>query len=98
MRPVLDLASMLAVGFFAAAVLAVAASDVLPIARTGSGMARIDYGSLGLGIMLGVVISSIARIAWTEIPGRIIGYIASKRRTWRLLGWGAVFAAVLLLY
>lgn len=98
MRPVLDLASMLAVGFFAAAVLAVAASDILPIARTGAGMAKIDYGSLGLGIMLGVVISGVARIAWSEIPARVVGYIASKRRTWRLIGWGVVFAAILLLY
>ena len=94
----LQFVSTLAVGFFAAAVIAVGAADYLPIGRTGSGFANLDYGSVGLGLVLGVLISSFARIGWAEIPNRIVGYIVSQRGTLRLIGWGAVFAAVLLLY
>lgn len=98
MRPMLEFVSTLAVGFFAAAVIAVGASNLLPGGITGAGWARLDFGSVGIGVVAGMLMSSIARVGWGELPRRAVGYIVSKRGTIRLMGWGAVFAAVLLLY
>ena len=98
MRPVLQFVSTLAVGFFAAAVVAVGASNLLPGGITGAGWAKLDYGSVGIGLVVGVLMSNIARVGWAELPRRAVGYIVSKRGTIRLMGWGAIFSAVLLLY
>ncbi len=98
MRSVLEFVSTLAVGLFAAAVIAAGSQQMLPGGITGSGRARLDYGSIGLGVVAGVLASTIIRVGWSDLPRRAVGYILSKRGTFRLMGWGAVFAAVLLLY
>lgn len=98
MRPMLEFISQLAVGFFVAAVLAITASDMLPIGPAGAGIARLDYGSLGLGLILGVLIANASRVGWVEIPRMVVSYVVSKRGTLRLAGWAVVFVGVLLLY
>ena len=98
MRLVLGFVSTLAVGFSAAALIAVTASDILPIGSNGSGIARLDFGSLGLGLIIGILISGIARFGWADIPRRLVMYVLGWRGTIRLMGWAAVFGAVLLLY
>lgn len=98
MRRVLDLVSTLAVGFFVATIIGVAALDQLPFGKDGLGIARIDYGSLGLGLILGVLISTFARIGWSEIPRRVASYLVARRGTFQLMAWGLAFAVVLVLY
>jgi hypothetical protein len=98
MRRVLELFSILAVGFFVAGALGVAALDDLPLGRGGIGGGKIDFGSLGLGLVLGVVITTIARVGWSEIPRRFVAWLVACRGTFRLLAWGLAFAAVLVLY
>ncbi len=98
MRPMLEFISQLAIGFLVAATIAIAASESLPVGAAGLGAGRLDYGSLGLGLILGVLIANVSRIGWAEVPRLVIGYIVSKRGTLRLAGWAAVFMGVLLLY
>lgn len=98
MRAMLEFVSILAVGLFAAAVIAVGAASVLPGGLSGVGIGKLDYASVGVGLIIGALISSISRIGWAEVPRRAAAYMVSKLGTIRLLGWGVVFAGVLLLY
>jgi hypothetical protein len=101
MRSVLGLFSVLALGLLAAGVLAVVGNG--PLTRLGSGGAGddgfvIDHASLLLGLALGVVISTLARISWAELPRRAVAWLMANERNFARLAWAGVLVAILLFY
>ncbi len=98
MQRMLGLLSMLAMGFIVAAGLSAGAAESLSFGRVGGGFARLDYGSLGIGLILGVVLSGIARIGWAELPRRAVGWLVARRSTFQLMGWAAVLCVVVVMY
>lgn len=97
MRSAIGFFSLLAFGFLAAGVLTVIGSgpgfrSVLDTVL-GSGEGGVHLGSLFAGMVLGVVLSALARISWAELPRRFVRWLFSHvRGFYRLLFLAAVIA------
>jgi hypothetical protein len=97
MRSAIGFLSFLAFGVLAAGVLAVVgsgpASHDMREAVMGLGETGVHLGSLLIGMVLGVVLSALARVSWTELPRRFVGWLlAHERGFYRLALLGAVLA------
>jgi hypothetical protein len=101
MKSVLGFFSLLAFGFLAAGVIAVIGSSSgtdLPFAMpAGDGMG-IDLGSLLVGLAAGILLSTLARISWAELPRRTVSWLLENERNFARLAWAALFVAILLFY
>lgn len=59
---------------------------------------KLDYASLILGLFIGVLLSSLASIPWSQIPRRIANWLVSNQANF---GYGLLsigFAALLIYY
>jgi hypothetical protein len=99
MRSLLGFFSLLAFGFLAAGLMVVIGSGTtgLPIV-VSEGHTTIDLASLFVGLALGLLLATIARISWSEIPHRLANWLLHNERRIYLLGWAALFIAVLVYY
>ena len=96
MRAVFSFFSMLALGLMIAAIIMLGATGGANApARFGATSPFLDYMSVIVGLGAGVVIAIIAFVPWSELPRRLAGMLISHWRRLRLIGLGAVFAAVL---
>ena len=98
MRSVLSFFSMLALGLMIAAVFMVAPSGngtVTNIAGFEFGEPTLDYRSVVAGLGIGLLIAVIGQISWRELARRFGGWMGSQARRLWLVGWAAVFVAVL---
>lgn len=97
MRSVLSFFSMLALGLIIAAVILVApaGTGTTSIAGFELGGPTLDYRSVVAGLGIGLVIALIAQISWSEAARRFGAWTASQARRLWLIGWAAVFVAVL---
>jgi Na+-driven multidrug efflux pump len=96
MRAVFSFFSMLALGLMIAAIIMLGATGgANGPARFGMASPYLDYMSVVIGLGVGLVIATIAMIPWSELPQRLAGVLIAHWRRLRLLGLGAVFAAVL---
>lgn len=97
----LDFLSFIALAILAAGALGVA--GIGPLARQsqaafGGEAFALDYRSLILGTVLGVVLSSAGRLPWGDLPRRTINWIYANERKLMRFGYAAAFLAVLLFY
>lgn len=100
MRSALGFLSLLAFGFLAAGVLTVVGSGSGSIAglagaHDGSG---VHLGSLLIGLLLGFVLSSLARVSWAELPSRFAGWLLHHERSFYRLALAGLFIGVLIFY
>jgi|SRR5689334_8837602 hypothetical protein len=95
MRAVFSFFSMLALGLMIAAIIMLGVNGANAPARLGATSPLLDYMSVVVGLGAGVAIAIIAFVPWSELPQRIAGILINHWRRLRLLGLGAVFAAVL---
>ncbi|HEY8246194.1 MAG TPA: hypothetical protein VIG38_02790 [Hyphomicrobium sp.] len=98
MRSVLSFFSMLALGLMIAAVLMVAPSGTGTTTNIGGfeiGGPTLDYRSVVAGLGSGLFIAVFAQISWSEVARRSGVWIGSQARRLWLVGWAAVFVAVL---
>lgn len=99
MRSVIGFLSALAFGVLLAGVLFVAGSSTIaPATFKAVGGKEIDLVSLLAGLVLGVIVSHLARISWTELPLRAADWLLANERNFYRLGWAAFFLAILLFY
>ena len=102
MRSAIGFLSLLAFGILAAGVLTVVGSspttDFSLDAALGAGPAGVHLGSLLIGLVLGVVLSAIARISWAELPRRFVGWLLAYERAFYRLALAGVFLGVILFY
>jgi hypothetical protein len=102
MRTVLGFFSMLAFGFVVAAWIAVVGTG--PIAKypnaamhPGSGFS-LDYGSVLLGLAIGLILPAFGRLSWTDLPRRAINWVLNNERNFFRAGIAAVLICVLVFY
>jgi hypothetical protein len=98
MRSVLSFFSMLALGLMIAAVIMVAPSGngtITNIAGFEFAEPTLDYRSVVAGLGIGLLIAVIAQISWREAGRRFGGWMGSQARRLWLVGWAALFVAVL---
>ena len=99
MRSVLSFFSMLALGLMIAAVIMVAPSGTPTVTNIAGfeigGAPALDYRSVVAGLGIGLFIAVIGQISWREATRRLGGWLGSQARRLWLVGWAAVFAAVL---
>jgi hypothetical protein len=101
MRSAISFLSLLAFGFLAAGVLTVIGSGPdtdLPLAALGTEAGGIHLGSLLLGILLGIVLSALARVSWAELPRRFAGWLLAYERSFYRLALAAVLIGMLVFY
>ena len=97
----LDFLSFIALAILAAGALGVA--GIGPLARQsqatfGNEPFSLDYRSLIMGTVLGVILSSVGRLPWVDLPRRAVNWIYSNERRLIRCGYAAAFLAVLLFY
>ena len=102
MRTVLGFCSTLAVGFLIAAWLAVAGTG--PTAQypytamhPGQGF-TLDYGSVLLGLVIGLILPWFGRFSWADLPRRAITWVLTNERNFFRAGIAAVLVGVLIFY
>jgi len=102
MRSAIGFLSLLAFGCLAAGVLTVVGSgssaDFSFAPAMGATQGGIHLGSLLIGLVLGVVLSALARVSWTELPHRLVCWVLAYERTFYRLALAAVFIGVLVFY
>jgi len=100
MRSAIGFLSFLAFGFLAAGVLTVVGTgpvSMLPL-DLESDTPPVHLGSLMLGLALGIVLSALARVSWTQLPRRFVGWLLQYERSFYRIALVGVFAGVLLFY
>lgn len=101
MRSALGFLSLLAFGFLSAGVLTVVSTGSGSLAAlTGSPAdgAGVDLASLLIGLVLGFVLSSLARVSWAELPGRFAGWLIHHERSFYRLVLAGLFLGILIYY
>ena len=69
---------------------------VVVVGRIGAGLELLGVAlAVVVGVGGGVVIAIIAFVPWSELPRRLAAALIAHWRRLRLIGLGAVFAAVL---
>lgn len=62
------------------------------------GGGEVQLGSLLIGLVLGVMLSALARVSWTELPYRFCAWLLSYRRIVFRLTLATAFLGVLIFY
>lgn len=102
MRSAIGFLSLLAFGFLAAGVLTVVGSG--PAAQSaleaiaGVGETGVHLGSLLIGMVLGVVLSALARVSWADLPRRLVAWLLAHERGFYRLALVGAFVGFLLFY
>ena len=100
MKSVLGFFSALALGLFAATVVAMSLKSPIVHKSIGgevSGWMNLDFASLLLGLALGLGLATLARVGWADLPRRLANWIVANTRNFAVLGFGVVCAAVIVL-
>lgn len=71
MRPVLSFVSLMAIGLITASAIALIGSTLTPLSASNSAP-LLDYRSLSIGLVIGLMLSSLARLSWAEMPRRVL--------------------------
>lgn len=97
-----------AIGFFSLVAFGFLVGGMLVVGLSANGgphdVARVfaaenfDLGSLILGILVGCLLSLIAGISWSELPGRFVRWVLAHEKSFYRLSLGAVFLGILFFY
>lgn len=102
MRSAIGFLSLLAFGFLAAGVLTVVGTAPLPNLSIdqilSADQSGVHLGSLLLGLVLGLVLSALARVSWAELPRRFVGWLLAYERSFYRLALAAIFVGILVFY
>ncbi|MEQ1577041.1 MAG: hypothetical protein ABL894_05245 [Hyphomicrobium sp.] len=102
MKTLLGFFSMLALGFVVATWIAVVGTG--PVAQypgaamnASAGMS-FDYGSVLLGLVIGLILPIFGRFSWADLPRRAIMWVLNNERNFYRAGMAAVLVGVLIFY
>lgn len=103
MRSAISFLSLVAFGFLAAGVLTVVGSSpdsALPLTglSLGGEHGGIQLGSLLIGLVLGIVLSALARVSWAELPRRFVSWLLEHERSFYRLALAGILIGVLVFY
>lgn len=102
MRAMFGFLSLLALGLMAAVAISLAGKGMSPglaglDARHPGGF-HLDYPSLLLGLALGIVMATLARLSWAEMPRRLALWLMANERNFYRTAMAAMFLGVLMFY
>lgn len=97
MKPVLSFVSLMAIGLIAASAIALIGATLTRFRADGV-TPLLDYRSLSIGLVLGLMLSWLARLSWAEIPRRVLNWLWSNERNFYRFGLAAVLIGVLIFY
>lgn len=106
MRAAISFLSLLAFGFLAAGVVMVVGSgsgsdlsliDAMAMDMSADGRG-LHLGSLMIGLVLGIVLSALARVSWSELPRRCVEWIIRYERSFYRLALAGILVGVLVYY
>ena len=102
MRSMLGFLSLLALGLMLAVAIALAGAGLSTgwsglDARQPGGF-RLDYPSLVLGLALGLVMATLARMSWAEMPRRVALWLLANERNFYRAAMAAMCLGVLMFY
>lgn len=63
---------------------------------SGRSAAGIDYISFAIGLASGLALAEIARLSWSDMPRRLIGWLVAKRHGMKYFAYGCVWLTVLI--
>ena len=102
MRVLFGFLSLLALGLMAAVAISLAGKGLSPelsgVGARHAGSFHLDYSSLMLGLALGIVIATLARLSWAEMPRRLALWLMANERNFYRGAMAAIFLAVLMFY
>ena len=107
MRSMFGFLSLLALGLMLAVAMALASAGMSSgwsglEARQSFGQAgggfRLDYPSLMLGLALGIVMATLARLSWAEMPRRVALWLMANERNFYRGAMAVMFLGVLMFY
>ncbi len=97
MKPVLSFVSLMAIGLIAASAIALAGATLLRV-PAGDATPLLDYRSLSIGLVIGLMLSWLARLSWAEMPRRILNWLWSNERNFYRAGLAMVLVGILVFY
>ncbi|MEQ1713068.1 MAG: hypothetical protein ABL908_16925 [Hyphomicrobium sp.] len=106
MRSMFGFLSLLALGLMLAVALALVGAGLSASgggfeARQSFGLPggfQLDYPSLLLGLALGIVMATLARLSWAEMPRRLALWLMANERNFYRGAMAAMFLGVLMFY
>jgi hypothetical protein len=97
MKPVLSFISLMAVGLIAASAVAMIGAGLMRI-PAGEGAPVLDYRSLSIGLVVGLMLSWLARLSWAEMPRRLLNWLWANERNFYRAALAFVLLGVLIFY
>ena len=99
MKSVLSFVSLMAVGLIAASAVAmIGAGGVSRMPVEAGSAAFVDYRSLSIGLVIGLMLSWLARVSWAELPRRVIGWLWANERNFYRGALAALLLGILIFY
>jgi hypothetical protein len=97
MKPVLSFVSLMAVGLIAASAVALVGAGLFRVPTDGSAP-LLDYRSLSIGLIIGLMLSWLARISWAEMPRRMLNWLWANERNFYRGALALVLLGILVFY
>jgi len=87
----------MAVGLIAASAVAMIGAGLLRM-PAGESAPLLDYRSLSIGLVVGLMLSWLARVSWAEMPRRILNWLWANERNFYRAALALVLLGVLIFY
>jgi hypothetical protein len=97
MKTVLSFVSLMAIGLITASALALVISGPAH-GPAGNAAPLVDYRSLSIGLIVGLMLSSLARLSWAEMPRRILNWVWANERNIYRAALAAVMIGIIIFY
>lgn len=101
MRSIASFASLLALGLLAGGVLTLTSQDTgnsQALANGIDGTGGLEFRSLLIGLVLGLGLSSLARVPWADFPRRLVAWVLSYEHNFFYAGVATLLLVVLIFY
>jgi hypothetical protein len=98
LRATLSFFSILAFGVVSAAALVAMVPWIAGQNAEGAAASGLHFESLLLGLLLGLLLATVARYHWSDIPRRIVTWFLVRERQFFYYGLIGVCTAVLIFY
>ncbi len=101
MRSIASFASLLALGLLVGGIFTMASNgsgNAGALASGVDGTGGLEFRSLLIGLLLGLVLSNLARMPWAEYPRRIVAWVLSHEHNFFYAGVATILLIVLIFY
>jgi hypothetical protein len=97
MKAVLSFVSLMAIGLMTASALALIVAGPAH-GPAGDPMPLIDYRSLSIGLVVGLMMSSLARLSWAEMPRRFLNWVWANERNFYRVALAILMIGIIIFY